>query len=798
MLVRTKTIWVAALGVLLALWITWLRWPTFDAIWNLDEGIHTTIARTILDGGVMYRDAIDQRTPLTYYFTAGVFSVVGLNNLWALHLVLAGIISATGFALFLIARQWHGTVAGIWAAGIFAALSSSLFYPGDAYAYNTEWFVILFTSWSAWWFWRSWSRPRFWSMFGVGVGYAAAFLCKQPGLLDFGVPFLVIVHRLAINRISAADARSLLAALALGFLTVTSLAFGYFWWRGALADFYFYAWTYNLVYYGADIHEFDRLRSLAALGGILRIEYPLVLLAVLATVIMALIKLIRSAPAGGTENTQAPAIFLLAWLVLSCAGALSAGRVYGHYYIQTLPAIALAAAWMMNALTVRIFANGNRWLKLTCTALVLTTAVALVVSPLRGRSRPRFGPDASMTAAEFVRARSEPNDRVFVWGYHPDFYLYADRAPASRFIYCSFLTGLVPWLNTAPDQDTSYAIVPGTMETLLQELDHSRPAFVVDTSLAPYRGFAKYPLEKFPRLDAFIAANYLEVDAEKFRPHGFRVLMLTDSGRRTPWRLVGDRTGGMPGAATVTGLTVVEPKLVEYQITGTDPAGRLQRLELLVDDSPYVSVSFPPTNSLTARVNVDFGKLGTGVHSLCVRATTARGAHVTGPALAVSCTTESLPAERLAEFALFGNGPAIIPARVRAPFGAVVVEEAGKPILFAHAPSTVTYPLPADAKHFSGRFGFRAGAYAPENAGRTDGAEFIVRTVDGAGRRRELFRQWLRPFENPADRDNPAFAVSLPAWSPGAVLELEITPGPSGNNASDWTYWSDLNLKTSR
>jgi hypothetical protein len=44
----------------------WLRWPTLGfSLWNVDEAIHAAAARTILDGGGLYRDAVDQRTPLT-------------------------------------------------------------------------------------------------------------------------------------------------------------------------------------------------------------------------------------------------------------------------------------------------------------------------------------------------------------------------------------------------------------------------------------------------------------------------------------------------------------------------------------------------------------------------------------------------------------------------------------------------------------------------------------------------------------------------------------------------------------
>src|SRR5690606_3900740 len=114
-------------------------------------------------------------------------------------------------------------------------------------------------------------------------------------------------------------------------------------------------------------------------------------------------------------------------------------------------------------------------------------------------------------------------DKIFVWGYNPDIYLYADRSPASRFLYCSFQTGLIPWTNEAPGIDTNYAIVPGSMDTLLRELGKDRPVFVVDCSAGPHRRFSKYPLKDFPALEEFLKTNYVELDPATFVLRGFRV-----------------------------------------------------------------------------------------------------------------------------------------------------------------------------------------------------------------------------------------------------------------------------------
>ena len=62
----------------------------------------------------MYRDAIDQRTPLTYYIVAACFWLCGANNMWAIHALLAGMITATAMGVFLIGRRWRGPAAGGW------------------------------------------------------------------------------------------------------------------------------------------------------------------------------------------------------------------------------------------------------------------------------------------------------------------------------------------------------------------------------------------------------------------------------------------------------------------------------------------------------------------------------------------------------------------------------------------------------------------------------------------------------------------------------------------------------------
>jgi hypothetical protein len=111
-------------------------------------------------------------------------------------------------------------------------------------------------------------------------------------------------------------------------------------------------------------------------------------------------------------------------------------------------------------------------------------------------------------AARHIRAGSNADDRIFVWGMRPHVYAYARRVPATRFVTCTFLTGLVPWERSAPADDTSIWIVPGAWDLLMADLERERPLFIVDAAQDHLFGAGGYAISRFPRLAAFLRDGY--------------------------------------------------------------------------------------------------------------------------------------------------------------------------------------------------------------------------------------------------------------------------------------------------
>jgi hypothetical protein len=109
-------------------------------------------------------------------------------------------------------------------------------------------------------------------------------------------------------------------------------------------------------------------------------------------------------------------------------------------------------------------------------------------------------------------------------------------------------------------------------------------------------------------------------------------------------------------------------------------------------------------------------------------------------------------------------------------------------ILFAHARSELSHPVPPHARRLELGFGFLDGA----RAGATDGARFEVSVLLHDGSRRLLWSHVLRPREAAADCGPQAATVALPG---DGLEKLLLTIDPLEHAAWDWTYWSRIVLR---
>jgi hypothetical protein len=186
-------------------------------------------------------------------------------------------------------------------------------------------------------------------------------------------------------------------------------------------------------------------------------------------------------------------------LAASAVGTAAGGRYYPHYYIQLIPPLALLAAphyarlWSGRA-------QSRHWLLRPAVtyAWLAVAVVAFLIAHWLGLASRHNKPTE---AGRYLSEHSAADDRIFVWGQKPEFYLDARRRPASRYILTLLLTGYDGRKNV----DTRHRIVPAAWTTLEQDFRKHPPAYIIDLHSNPG---ARYPVRDFPILAKLLAEHY--------------------------------------------------------------------------------------------------------------------------------------------------------------------------------------------------------------------------------------------------------------------------------------------------
>ncbi|MFJ4471735.1 ArnT family glycosyltransferase [Streptomyces sp. NPDC089424] len=450
--------WTGLLPLLAAL-ACLTRVPSFTRpLWNPDEGYLAVQARLLAHGGELYETVVDRKPPLVPWLYEGAFALVGSQSLTPVRIlaVLAQLLTAVLLAS--LARRRWGDRAGR-TAGVLYLLVSVGLNPQDAQAAGFEVFMLPCTAAAMW----CADRGR-WAAAGAAV--AAAFLTKQTGAAVL-LPVIWLCLR------TGGGARGPLARLVAGaVLPVLGAALA-----TDPAGFLFWTVTGSAAYAsftGSELHVLTRglaNTALCALG-----------CAGLLPPVARALRVIR-----------AEAADLWLWLAASAGAVLAGLHFFGHYYLQLLPPLALLATAALRVLP-----------RDRLVTAVVTSALCCGLFLAWGLFAPRAELAHVQRLAEATARRTEPGDRVLVWGMHPETYWLADRAPASRFLTAGLLTNYSGGRN-GPQVGEKYG-VEGAWPAFRAELAARAPALVVDDS----RG-KPYAPQRVPTLRKVLVADYEEV-----------------------------------------------------------------------------------------------------------------------------------------------------------------------------------------------------------------------------------------------------------------------------------------------
>lgn len=456
---------------------------------NVDEAAHLLGARTLLDGGVLYVDFVDNKPPLVYVVYAAAQTIFG-EGLMSVRLM-GALVLIPGTALAASAFHGHGR-RGL-ASGLAFVVASASLLAADVHAVHCEQVMLLPLAWSVVLMRARRFRRRPLRLLGAGALVGVAALAKQPALAFLAPIALVILL----------DSTPLARRLGHGALLVVGAAlpwaaFG-LWMgcSGSLNEAIFWIWRFNASHVDNPMPLRDQLGRVLLFGsGLLPSMLPLGL-----------------AWSLGRSHVLRERLWLLALLAAAVVPALLGMRLFGHYFLPAVFILALPAGPFFARRTRlrRHVAVGG----LATLCLIVVTAVGLGVHNPAAAIADVSGPSYEHIGRELgARARRDANEActVFVWGYAPMIYVYADTRAASRFVVpLDSLSGYLAGNDAAIEGrlDTATRIRVDHWDALMADLRARRPCYIVDTAPADLNRWGHFPISRFPRLSEVIDRDYV-------------------------------------------------------------------------------------------------------------------------------------------------------------------------------------------------------------------------------------------------------------------------------------------------
>jgi hypothetical protein len=463
---------------------------------DLDEAAALLGSWTLMDGGTLYVDFVDNRPPLLYglYALGQVLFGRGMPGVrWLVALVVLPLTALAASAFYRHDRR------GL-AAGVLYVVYEAAFLAHDMQSASAEVLMLLPLGAAVSLLSGEREARRTSRVFLAGVLTGVAVLVRQHAALWLPGLGLAVWMAGTSARDRSGSARRVLA-LALGFATPLAAALGYFAARGAAGELVYWTVIHNLRYAANPILRAEGVERAAS--------YLLPFLLVTAPLWWSAW---RSWPLFDSSYQRT---LVASLILLSLPAAFVGFRFFPHYFIQLYLPLALAAApWTVSVLRRPLSRAAG--IALAWPVVALAGFTAANVALYRGRAGV-YTETSPLYAHVATRLRDDPcygRGSLFVWGYAPQLYAEAGLPRASRFVVPqASLTGYVPGNRASRSGavDTRSLIRKEHWDLLMEDLERSRPAFILDTAPSGLYGWDRYPFRDFPRLQAFVKASYRAV-----------------------------------------------------------------------------------------------------------------------------------------------------------------------------------------------------------------------------------------------------------------------------------------------
>jgi hypothetical protein len=475
--------WVAWVLLSFVIGVFIVRLPGIVEPMGPDQGVYATIGWGLQRGLTLYRDLWELKPPgiyLTYLLGFTVFGSRETSIFWIDYL--AGALTALVFDLGrrVVSLRFGALACAVFAFGTLPAARHG--FGGFLERAITEKFITLLAAAAAWATAVAVTRDRDrWSLV-AGVFVGLAFVFKPFALVYW--PASVLWTWLTTD---TGRARRYALYSAAGAVVAPVLAFAWLAAQGVLLDAWVALVQFNTAYLAVGGKGAAYILDRFAHEGWRRVKTDeLWALGCFSAVVALSAWRWRSTRPGWVASLG------VLWLSAALVAIPANGpRMFATYFIPSLLPLCLLSAWLID----QTLGSGRRW-RVVAGLLVLGLSGAMTVRSgsvvraasittwdarylvgstdretylqrFRSRDGKAFSAADNARLADYVRAHTGPDDRVFVFGMTAGTYFASGRLPASRFLFA------YPAVSRMIDRPEF------RVETLAAELARTAPRYIV-------------------------------------------------------------------------------------------------------------------------------------------------------------------------------------------------------------------------------------------------------------------------------------------------------------------------------
>jgi len=464
---RHALLWMLLVVVLMVL----VRLPLFSFPMGQAAGTaayigRRWIARQIVE--VPYRDMWDYDAPATYLMGGLIVRLFGPSAVRC-RLAMMALDLGTVLLVYWFMRQWCNRTEAVVAAGLCGFFGGAILVQGDCLGPEHPMAFCVVLSMVA----ALHSKGRRWVWVALSGLAGGAAVCFRP--LAWVYVAGLMVWLVATNGGSKSRLVRWLVrpAVLLYFATIPIACFVlYFWWAGALDDFWrnlvVHTWRYRMP-----VWTWEFIRRNLRVPWVLAPEQ-------VALWLFAGGWAVHAFSTGFRRETGLVAL----WGAVSVAAALLARRVSTVHFLQVVPPFAIGAALAVTNPSERFLKRDVRGRLETSSALLGVFAVALLLGFLYTERRAYLGrasrvevstDKAAAEVAALIRRRTNWRDKIYVWGTRPQIYVIAKRGAAHPAFYNRELN-----IDRDPRRQAKF-FTPDVYQDIFLTLVREQPPFVVTT-----------------------------------------------------------------------------------------------------------------------------------------------------------------------------------------------------------------------------------------------------------------------------------------------------------------------------